>query len=432
MLEQSRRLTARGRGLSLGSVLRAGPFVESAVFAGSGILVSLFGMVSTAVLARTLGPDAFGQYAFAITFIGFAAIFFEFGVFLPAARLAAAIQGEERRRVLGAAFMAFLPIGIAFSMAIFGLSYAVDAGFHADAGHALRVMAPLAFAYPFLQITFQLSQGVDRLHLSSITMVVAQAVFVVFILVAVGALASLSVSLALVLRAFAFLLASAVFVIWIRPVFSHTKKWIRALIRETRAYGFSAYIGRVLGIGTYNVDALMLAAFTDARTVGFYILAGTIAYASGLPIIGMASALFVRMKDENEIARRWIVAAWTVGIAAVLLAWSLAHPFIEIVFSPRYLPAAALVLPLALAQLVRGVTTVYNTYLSAHAKGRELRNAAGVLTASNVILNLALIPPFGAMGAAWASFFALVLNLVAHIAYYRRSLSTDRRAAPVS
>jgi O-antigen/teichoic acid export membrane protein len=425
-------LAGLGRGLSLGSVLRARPFLQSAVFTGSGILVSLLGMVSTAVVARTLGPDDFGRYAFGLTFVVFASMFFEFGVFLPAARLAASAKGQDRQRVLGAALLAFLPIGLAFSVAIFGLSYAVDACFHAQIGHELRVMAPLAFAYPFLQIALQLSQGVDRLHTSSITEVVGQGAFVVFTLAAVGVLASLSVSFALVLRAVALLLAGAAFVIWIRPVFRHTKKYLRVLIRETRAYGFSVYIGRVLSIGTYNVDTLMVAAFTDSRTVGFYVLAATIAYTSGLPIVGMGTALFARMKDENEIDRRWIVAAWTIGIAAVLLAWGLARPFIEIVFSPRYLPAAALVLPLALAQMVRGVTTVYNNYLAAQAKGRELRNAAGVLTASNVILNFALIPPFGAMGAAWASFFALVLNLVAHIAYYRRSVSAGRRAALAS
>jgi O-antigen/teichoic acid export membrane protein len=119
-----------------------------------------------------------------------------------------------------------------------------------------------------------------------------------------------------------------------------------------------------------------------------------------------------------------------VGIATVVVASVLAYPFIEIVFSASYLPAAALVLPLALAQMVRGVTTVYNQYLAAHARGRELRNAAIVLTISNVVLNFALIPPFGAMGAAWASVLALVVNLVAHVVYYRQSLADTARVMP--
>ena len=73
---------------------------------------------------------------------------------------------------------------------------------------------------------------------------------------------------------------------------------------------------------------------------------------------------------------------------------------------------------------------MHHADLPANEKGRELRNAAAVLTASNVVLNLALIPPFGAVGAAWASFFALLVNLAAHIGYYRRSLSAGGHAAP--
>jgi O-antigen/teichoic acid export membrane protein len=179
------------------------------------------------------------------------------------------------------------------------------------------------------------------------------------------------------------------------------------------------------------MDTLMVAAFADARSVGYYVLAGSIAYASGLPVTGMATALFARMTRTQELDRRWLAFAWGVGLAAVALTAALAEPFLRIVFSPRYTAAYALVIPLALAQMVRGVTTVYNSFLSAHARGRELRNAAVVLTGSNLVLNFALIPPFGAEGAAWASLFALALNLGAHVHYYRRSLGAAVRPATV-
>jgi O-antigen/teichoic acid export membrane protein len=56
--------------------------------------------------------------------------------------------------------------------------------------------------------------------------------------------------------------------------------------------------------------------------------------------------------------------------------------------------------------------------------GRELRNAGLVLTMSNVVLNVALIPPFGGTGAAWASFVALLANFGAHVVGYRRALAS--------
>jgi O-antigen/teichoic acid export membrane protein len=143
----------------------------------------------------------------------------------------------------------------------------------------------------------------------------------------------------------------------------------------------------------------------------------------------MATALFARMTRAQEIDRRWLAAAWTVGLAAVALTAVLAEPFLRIVFSPRYTAAVRTRDPARARQMLRGVTTVYNAFLSAHARGRELRNAAVVLTVSNLLLNFALIPPFGAKGAAWASLVALALNLGAHVFYYRRSLAGAVRPA---
>ena len=105
-----------------------------------------------------------------------------------------------------------------------------------------------------------------------------------------------------------------------------------------------------------------------------------------------------------------------------LVAYLVAGTFVDAVFSDRYRDVVPLLVPLLAAQVVRGTTSIYNTYLSAHGRGRELRNAGLVLTASNLVLNFALIPPYGAMGAAWASLVALVANHVAHIVFYRRSL----------
>jgi O-antigen/teichoic acid export membrane protein len=411
-------------------LIRLPVFVQASVFTGSNIAISLLGMVSSAVLARNLGTTDFGRYAFAVSFITLTLIFFEFGISLPAARLTARCTDPvEARRVAGASFLAFVPVALLFTIVVYALSYTTGPVFHADVGSALRLTAPLLLIYPFIGLSVQISQGIDRLHTSSLTALVSQAAFVVFLLVAVAVTSRMSVAAALVLRAAAFALGTFVFVGWVRPLFTGALGYIRPLLREVKAYGFSVYVGRILSIGTYNMDTLMVAAFAGARDTGFYVLAGSIAYASGLPVTGMAAALFARMTKTDRLDGRWLAVAWSVGFAAAAFTAAVARPFLTIVFGSAYAAAYVLVLPLALAQMLRGVTTVYNEFLSAHARGRELRNAAVVLTASNLVLNFALIPPFGAKGAAWASFFAIVLNLAAHIFYYRRSLGAAARPA---
>ena len=422
--------TARAEERWLRRLVRVPVFVQASVYTASSIVVSLLGLISSALLTRNLGTNEFGRYAFAVSFISFAIIFFEFGISLPAARLTARCTDPvEARRVAGASFLAFVPVGLLFAAVVYGLSYTTEPVFHADVGRALRLAAPLLFIFPFIGLSVQISQGLDRLHTSSITSVVSQAAFVLFLVIALAVTSRMSVATALLLRVAAFTLGTFVFIGWVRPVLGGALKYVRPLLREIRAYGFSVYTGRVLSIATYNMDTLMVAAFAGARSAGFYVLAGSLAYASGLPVTGMAAALFARMTREDHIDARWLALAWCVGLAAVAFTVAVARPFLSLAFSPRYAAAYVLVLPLALAQMLRGVTTVYNEFLSAHARGRELRNAAVVLTASNLLFNFALIPPFGALGAAWASFIALVLNLGAHIVYYRRSLDAVARPA---
>lgn len=402
-------------------LLRSRTAVQAATFTGASLLANALAVVSTAMVTRNLGTSDFGSYSFAASLLVFVALFFEFGLFVPAARLAAVTGGRDRRGVIGSALLVYLPVGALFSITIFALSFWIDRWFHVEAGHALRVAAPVAAAIPFVFVIQQLAQGVDRLHVSSFNAVLTQLLLVVLLALWLGVGHGLNISSALVLRALAFLAAGIAGAFWLRPLIGAVRRRTLELVGQARQWGFQLFIGRVLSIGTYNMDILMLGLWATPRWVGLYVLAGSLASASGLPVLGFSSALFGRMAREPVIDRRWLVIASTVGFACAIGVTLLADPVIRVLFSARYADAAGLVLPLALAQFVRGVTTVFNTFLSSHARGAALRNAGLVLTLSNVALNFALIPPFGAQGAAWASLLALVANLVAHVFFYRRS-----------
>jgi O-antigen/teichoic acid export membrane protein len=396
---------------------------QGAGFAFSEATVAGLGAISTALVARDLSTRDFGSTTFAVSFLLFTALFFDFGLFLPAARLTAVQAAADRGRTVGAALVLYVPVGLLFSAAIFGLSFFVNGWFHVDAGYALRLIAPLALLYPFRTLATYLAQGVERLHVYSVTNVLGQLLYVVALAVLQLAHVKFTVSLVLQLRVASIAISTVIFVVWLSPVFRGAISLVPRFIEDARDYGFQVYTGAVLSMATYNMDVLMVGALTNARQVGYYSLAGSVAYMVGLPVYGVCKALFARLTSAPKIETRWLIFATMTGVAGAAAVSLLAYPVIPLVFSSRYRGAIALVLPLAFAEGVRGVTNVYNSFLSAHGRGRELRSAALVLTASNIVFNFALIPPFGALGAAWASFAALVLNLIAHVVLYRRSLS---------
>lgn len=395
---------------------------QTAVFASASAGASLLAAVATAILARALPTEDFGAFSFALSFLLFVALFFEFGFFVAAARTATSRNALERRGLVGASLLAYVPLGLAYSLTVFGLSYLVDGVFDVHTGSAVRSVAPLAFVYPFVLVGMLLAQGVDRLHVFSVSTLVLQFAFIALLGVVFAATGSVDVREALWARTAAVALAGGILVGWLRPRFQGSRPRLRQLAGEARSFGFRVYVGRIFGTGTYNMDVLMLAVWTSPSTVGFYSLAAALAAASGLPVSGMASALFPRMGSKASLDRKWLSAAWIVGLGCAATAWLLASPVVDAAFSGRYAPAAGLVLPLALAQALRGVTGIYNWFLTAHARGRDLQTSAFVLAGSNLLFNFALIPAFGAQGAAWASLLALAANLGAHVVFYRRWL----------
>jgi O-antigen/teichoic acid export membrane protein len=415
----------------ISGLLRSRLVAQGAGLAFSEAAVAGLGAISTALVARGLSTRDFGSQTFAVSFLLLTSLFFDFGLFLPAARLTALQAVADRRRTAGAALMLFVPVGLLFSGAVFGLSFFVDGWFNVHVGYALRLLAPLALVYPFRTLAAYLAQGVERLHLYSVMNVLGQLLFVVALGVLALAHVKFTVALVLDLRIAAIAVSVIVFVVWLSPVFRGALSVAPRFVEHARAYGFQVYVGAALGIATYNMDVLMVGALANARAVAYYSLAGSVAYMVGLPVYGVCAALFARLATAPRIERRWLVFAASTGIGGAAAVSVLAYPLIPLVFSTRYSPAIGLIPPLAFAEATRGVTNVYNSFLSAQGRGRELRSAALVLTVSNVVLNFALIPPFGALGAAWASFAALVANLIAHVFLYRRSLSVAPALAAV-
>lgn len=402
--------------------------LQGAGYASSQGLIVLLAGLSTVVVARGLSTQAFGAQSFVVSFLTFTALFFDFGLFLPAARLAAQSDGQARARIMGAALIVFVPIGLAFTVTVFGLSFVVDGWFHVHAAHVLRLISAFTFVYPLSFVGNYLAQGADRLHVYSVTSAAAQALYLAGVLTASLLHIGLTLSLVLEVRLAAFVLTSLVQIVWLSPAFRGARPGIAMLARDARTYGFQTYVGRLLSVATYNMDVLMLGVLTNATAVGYYSLAGSAAYVVGLPVYGLSAALFSRMTSASRIDARWLAFSCCSGFICVLVVVVLSPVLIPWILSDRYDGALVLIPPLAVAEAIRGVTTVYNTFLSAQGNGRALRRAATILTSSNLAFNFLLIPPFGALGAAWASLAALAANLLAHIVFYRRSV---RPTAPL-
>lgn len=107
---------------------------------------------------------------------------------------------------------------------------------------------------------------------------------------------------------------------------------------------------------------------------------------------------------------------------------------ISLLFGPAFAPSAALAGPLLFAIPMDFVTSVLLTVLVAWDHPRRAITATGTAVGANVLLNLFLIPRYGARGAAYAtplSYVPFLLILVWQLRHASRTRQSKQTTEAV-
>lgn len=196
-------------------------------------------------------------------------------------------------------------------------------------------------------------------------------------------------------------------------------------IRSYAAYGYPIAAGLALALVLASTDRFLLAAFMDKAAVGAYHAGYSIANrtldvlfiwlgAAGQPALVMALERggLDRLK---EAAREQASTFLLIGIPATAGVALVARPLGEVLIGPELREAAASITPwIALSALFYGMTAYYFGQAFTLSKKTGLLLITMTIPAVlNVVLNIMLIPPFGLMGAAWATAASFAISMLA-------------------
>jgi len=178
-----------------------------------------------------------------------------------------------------------------------------------------------------------------------------------------------------------------------------------------------------------RVDLLVLAAFTDDLEVARYSAPAVLLQALGLGAIALGSTAIpwlVGLREERggaemlavALHRSWVVVAVTAALA--LVAAALAPVVLPVVLDLEVSPAVAWPVILSSAPAA-GSYWLFMT-LAAAERPRLFIYAITVTLVANLAFDLAVIPRFGAEGAAWGT-------LLSELTLYLLALQVARRTA---
>lgn len=404
------------------NLARSKPAKQTSMLYGSQIIVLFLGIFTGVINTRFLGPIDYGILAFVVALIGFISLFFEFGFFSAGARLLALANNEkEERSLIGGLLVITIGIALSFSLSIFIFSFFVDSIFKTEIGGILRIISILVSIYPFQYMLQQVCQGANRIEKMSAYNVMPKIWYLIGALIVITYF-KLTIFLALLLTLSGVIFATVLVIASLKPNFDNLRGNIALIWKETKEYGFHVYLGRVASMATFDLDRMLLSYFVNTTSVGFYSLAMTLTSPMVLLPRSLATSLFKDFAQKDRIPKKVIYFNFLFLLSCVIALILLGEYVVILLFSEKFLPVVPLILPLAVANLFRGMIQPYNMFLGAKGEGKALRNTAFILTGSNLVGNFTLIPLYGALGAAYASLFALFINYFGHIFYYHKSL----------
>ena len=389
------------------------------------IISFLTSFFTVAIVARYLGPANQGMLNYAQSFVAIISVFASLGIDQILYRDLIA-HPEKEKEYIGTAMYSKLVLGaIAFILSVV-ISLLVDRNFLLTI--LIGICALTFVVNPIGTVGTLFNAKVKSKYNSYIT------IFLAFFIPLLK-LAVIFWNKGIIYFALIILVQAIVSTVWM--VYIYTVKLgnnilsckfhldiLKQLLRDSWPLllaGFSGYIYA-------NIDQVLLLHYIDSATVGIYGVAVKLtqvwAFLPGLLISSLFPAIVNAKKVNFEMyAKRFralsgITLGATVAIALPLFIFA---PFvIGIIFGNAYIGAVPILrIYLWVSVAITLVLLVQQYFITENFTGIFLCTSI-IGAASNVILNVILIPRFGSMGSAWGTMISY-LSVVASLFLFKKS-----------
>jgi O-antigen/teichoic acid export membrane protein len=391
--------------------MRAATFAkDTAVTLTARIAGLLLALITSVVIARTLGPEGNGIYTLATLFPLLLVTFTNLGIG-PATVYYVAQDKYPLKEVLGINVVLSAVAGSAAG--VVGLVIIV-----LFRGRFFPTVAPQYLMLMLLMVpltlfgqhyVIQILLGARRIKEFNAATLLQKFFLLLFVLLATVGL-KLGIAGALWATILSSLLLCVVLFPWLRKVAGGVRfRPNLEYVRDALSYGIKAHLGNIVGFLNYRIEIFLLGAFIPVTVVGFYAVAVGLAEKLWFVSESASIVLFPTVSAERDEQQRKqftpLVSRNILLITAIgaLVLYLVSQGAIVLLYSTVYQAAVPL-----FRILLPGIVFLSAGRILANdiaGRGKPLLNTyVGLIgLVVQVALNLAWIPRFGATGAAWAT-----------------------------
>jgi O-antigen/teichoic acid export membrane protein len=196
------------------------------------------------------------------------------------------------------------------------------------------------------------------------------------------------------------------------------------LLGESIGFGLRAWIGTLADSLNFRIDQILIALIASEATLGFYVVAVSVSevllYLPGATATALLP-LVAGSRSERRLERtlRAFRSALLVTLATVLAAALVVPPLLPLVFGSAFEASVNPFLLLLPGVLGAVAMAVFSNALVASSLPSLSSVGPMISLVVGVTLDVALIPPFGASGAAAAASAAFLAGGATALAIYR-------------
>jgi O-antigen/teichoic acid export membrane protein len=384
---------------------------------GTRFSLLAIGMISSAVIARAIGPDGRGRYAAATAFGALLCQIANLGLPSTNTRVIAMDRAAAGR---------MWTTSIASGLAASGLLVAASLGTRFVLGTSamptddslLRfvfVRLPLDLAYV---LTLAVVVGLQEIRLYNVAELVTRCLVTSGFL-ALWLLHVLTVETVYAVDTAGILLALSFVFFRLRASGVRDLTFDLDLIRRQWRYGIKAYAALMFSFLGAKGTFLIVNRFVSHADLGYLSLASTLSDMVLVVPVVVSTLLFPKLAANTDLAARWRETrrvAWLMaaGLSTLLVMFDLAAPFaIQIVYGSRFLPSAGLFTRLSPGIVAMATNSVLMQYFASLGMPKAISVASPAIGGLvNTTLCFALAPTFGVPGAAYASSIANCATLL--------------------
>jgi O-antigen/teichoic acid export membrane protein len=410
---------------------RRPPMVRAAIQTyGSYVVASAGGLANVVLTARVLGASGRGEIAFLTSVAGLIAFLASLSAYEAMINISGARPGE-RPALVGAGVVLAGVLGTLGAAAAWIVFWAVPSP-AVPFNNADVLIAVSAIPVSILQTNFlSLARASYGLGMASLGWISAP-LATLALNVGFAAAGGLTIRVALTSWVIGIALSAGLIVTYVGRSSGFARP-SAPLLKQILGFGLRSHVGGVMLTGTYRLDTWMLASYGSASDIGTYSVA--IAWFDAMVHLSRAVSVTFRpdlLRASTADAGRQAARIFRVCAVLVLIIVGgtlLAAPFLCVtIFGPEFTDSVLDLRVLAFGAFGLMALNIFGTTLVAQQRPILESIAHGIGFAVAIALYVMLIPPFGAVGASFASAISYLICGIVALGLVHRTLGLPYRS----